>query len=125
VLVSHDLAVVGQVCEQVAIMYGGRVVETGTTNEVFTRPRNHYTAALLRSVPSVAAVGHRPSGIPGMPPAGVVFDGCSFAPRCPAVQPRCGTSLPALAGPDSHLVACHYPLGELARPPREEAESRG
>ena len=98
VMVSHDLAVVGEVCERVAIMYGGRIVETGTTREVFTAPRHHYTAALLRSVPSVRTVGHRPRGIGGSPPPGVVFGSCSFAPRCPAAQPRCRDSLPELAG---------------------------
>jgi peptide/nickel transport system ATP-binding protein len=110
VMVSHDLAVVGEVCENVAIMYGGRIVETGTTLEVFTAPRHHYTAALLRSVPSVTTVGHRPRGISGSPPPGVVFDSCSFAPRCPAAQPRCNEVLPELTGADARLVACHYPV---------------
>jgi oligopeptide/dipeptide ABC transporter ATP-binding protein len=108
-VVSHDLAVVGQVCERVTIMYGGRVVETGTTAAVFTAPQHHYTAALLRSVPSVASVGHRPQGIPGAPPAGAVQDHCSFAPRCPAAQDRCRSSLPVLTASAQGSVACHYP----------------
>ncbi len=112
IVVSHDLAVVGQVCENVTIMYGGRVVETGTTTAVFTAPRHHYTAALLRSVPSVAAVGHRPQGIPGAPPVGAVPDHCSYAPRCPAAQERCRAELPVLAAPPDGGpggVACHFP----------------
>jgi oligopeptide/dipeptide ABC transporter ATP-binding protein len=115
VMVSHDLAVVGEVCERVAIMYGGRVVEAGPTAEVFTRPAHHYTAALLRSVPSVATVGHRPQGIPGAPPPAVADGQCSFAPRCPAATDRCRTVLPALTGQNGRLVACHYPEGRGVR----------
>ncbi len=115
VMVSHDLAVVGEVCERVAIMYGGRVVEAGPTAEVFTRPAHHYTAALLRSVPSVATVGHRPQGIAGAPPPAVADGQCSFAPRCPAATDRCRTVLPALTGQHGRLVACHYPEGRGVR----------
>ncbi len=110
IMVSHDLAVVGEVCETVAIMYAGRIVETGTTRAVFTNPRHHYTAALLRSVPRVSTVGQRPSGIAGSPPAGAVDGSCSFAPRCPSAQGRCRTDLPLLSAEGSHRVACHYPL---------------
>jgi oligopeptide/dipeptide ABC transporter ATP-binding protein len=92
-------------------MYGGRVVEAGRTTEVFTRPAHHYTAALLRSVPSVATVGHRPQGIPGAPPPAVADGQCSFAPRCAAATDRCRTVLPALSGDNGRLVACHYPVG--------------
>ncbi|HET7015073.1 MAG TPA: ABC transporter ATP-binding protein [Streptosporangiaceae bacterium] len=127
VIVSHDLAVVGEVCERVAIMYGGRVIEVGTTKATFTRPRHHYTAALLKSVPSVATVGHRPVGIGGNPPASVVSDHCSFAPRCAAVQPTCRTRRPELtrSGPDQQVVACFYPVPDPVKDHEGQAERNG
>ncbi len=112
VFVSHDLAVVGEVCEEVAIMYGGRIVEAGPTRTVFAAPRHHYTAALLASVPSVRSVGHRPVGIAGNPPASVIDAHCSFAPRCPAAQEDCRSRRPVLAGSGPHSAACHFPVAD-------------
>jgi oligopeptide/dipeptide ABC transporter ATP-binding protein len=125
VIVSHDLAVVGEVCERVAIMYGGRVVEVGTTKATFTSPRHRYTAALLESVPSVATVGRRPVGIGGNPPASVISDHCSFAPRCPAVKPICRSQRPELTGlgPGQQVAACYYPVPDPAN--EDQAERNG
>jgi oligopeptide/dipeptide ABC transporter ATP-binding protein len=122
VIVSHDLAVVGEVCERVAIMYGGRVVELGGTPAVFASPRHHYTAALLASVPSVTAVGHRPVGIPGSPPHGVVDGQCSFAPRCQSAAADCLASLPEVVEHEDRLVACHHPVPRRTTGTRDEAK---
>ena len=97
VLVTHDLAVVGGTCEQLNVMYGGRIVERGLTSELLDSPRHPYTAALLRSVPDPDQPVHRLLSIAGQPPDLMQqISGCSFAPRCPAVLDRCATELPPL-----------------------------
>jgi oligopeptide/dipeptide ABC transporter ATP-binding protein len=90
VLVSHDLAVVAQTCQRVAVMYAGQVVETGPIDEVFREPRHPYTLSLLRSVPDVDVVRERLATIPGSPPdLAAPPSGCRFHPRCPFVQADC------------------------------------
>jgi oligopeptide/dipeptide ABC transporter ATP-binding protein len=110
VLVSHDLAVVAETCDRLAVMYAGRVVETAPIAEIFTAPRHPYTAGLLGSIPH-AAQGRRLRPIPGQPPdLGHLPAGCPFAPRCPVATPDCAVMPVRLApvGPD-HLTACLYP----------------
>jgi oligopeptide/dipeptide ABC transporter ATP-binding protein len=90
VFVSHDLAVVAQTCQRVAVMYAGQVVETGPINEVFREPRHPYTLSLLRSVPDVDVVRETLATIPGSPPdLAAPPPGCPFHPRCPFVQADC------------------------------------
>ena len=90
VFVSHDLAVVAQTCQRVAVMYAGQVVETGPINEVFREPRHPYTLSLLRSVPDVDVVRETLATIPGSPPdLAAPPPGCRFHPRCPFVQADC------------------------------------
>ncbi|MGH3083080.1 MAG: ABC transporter ATP-binding protein [Gaiellaceae bacterium] len=90
VFVSHDLAVVAQTCQRVAVMYAGQVVETGPINEVFREPRHPYTLSLLRSVPDVDVLRERLATIPGSPPdLAAPPPGCRFHPRCPFVQADC------------------------------------
>jgi len=79
--VSHNLALLATVCDELAIMYGGEIVERGPAQEVFLTPRHPYTAALIAAVPSVVEE-RLPSGIPGLPPPVVVTDRCGFADRC-------------------------------------------
>jgi peptide/nickel transport system ATP-binding protein len=87
VLVSHDLGVVAGTADRVQVMYGGTIVETGPTEEVFDRPRMPYTVGLLSSLPAVDQLGGRLQPIPGAPPSLVSLPpGCSFAPRCPLVE---------------------------------------
>ncbi len=97
VLVTHDLAVVSGTCEQLNVMYGGRIVEHGRTAELLASARHPYTAALLRSVPDPDLPVHRLLTIAGAPPDLMQpITGCSFAPRCPAVIDRCASELPPL-----------------------------
>jgi len=116
--ISHDLGVVRHITDRVAIMYLGRIVETGTTSEVYAAPKHPYTCALLDSVPKLvlneAGIldfkpirGEVPS--PYAPPPG-----CHFHPRCPDAQIQCRTDIPRLrdAGEDGK-VACHFPRGPV------------
>jgi oligopeptide/dipeptide ABC transporter ATP-binding protein len=92
VFVTHDLAVVAQTCERVAVMYAGRVLEEGAVADVFREPRHPYTLGLLRSVPDIATVGHRLETIGGAPPDLVAPPaGCPFHPRCPFAEDDCQT----------------------------------
>jgi oligopeptide/dipeptide ABC transporter ATP-binding protein len=90
VFVSHDLAVVAQTCDRVAVMYAGRVVETGTVRDVFVEPHHPYTLGLLRSVPDFDLVRETLSSIPGSPPdLASLPPGCPFHPRCPFAIVEC------------------------------------
>ncbi len=97
VLVSHDLGVVAGTVDRVQVMYGGTIVETGPTEEVFDRPRMPYTVGLLSSLPALDQIGGRLHPIPGAPPSLVGLPpGCSFAPRCPIAEDACRAEEPAL-----------------------------
>jgi oligopeptide/dipeptide ABC transporter ATP-binding protein len=116
VLVTHDLAVVAQNCERVAVMYAGRIVETGTVAEVFGSPRHPYTRALLRSVPDFDDRRAQLESIAGMPPDLITPpSGCRFHPRCDMAHPDCASVDPPLKalGP-GRGTACRY-HEELAR----------
>jgi peptide/nickel transport system ATP-binding protein len=115
-LITHDLGVVAETCDEVVVMYAGRVVERAVTAELFAAPRHHYTVGLLRSVPSYTAVGEatdekgRLQEIQGMvPPLWSLPVGCKFQDRCPAVQDRCRAEEPALTTVGATQVRCHFP----------------
>jgi peptide/nickel transport system ATP-binding protein len=117
IYVTHDLALVGQICERVMVMYAGRAVETGMVEQVFSAPAHPYTQALLRSVPTIDARIEGLATIPGAPPdprAGYPA-GCRFHPRCPLVREDCTRASyllePAGAG---RATACIHPE-EVAR----------
>ncbi|MER6212141.1 ABC transporter ATP-binding protein [Streptomyces sp. NPDC001642] len=97
IITTHDLGVVAEVCDRVAVMYAGQVVERAGTEQLFYRPRHPYTERLLQSLPRVGAA-HRLTGIPGQPPrAGDFPAGCRFAARCGyATESRCTTADPVL-----------------------------
>jgi peptide/nickel transport system ATP-binding protein len=105
-LVSHDLPLLAQTCDEVAIMYGGQVVEAGPAAALLSRPAHPYTKALLAAVPDPS--GRRAlSGIPGAPPHSVVEDACPFAPRCRYATEQCVDGNPRLESVDaSHAVRC-------------------
>ncbi len=96
-LVTHDLGVVASTCDRVAVMYAGRLCETGPTTAVLRAPRHAYTDALLRALPGEGAARARLQPIPGMAPR---IDrpppGCAFAPRCTHAEPRCAVDRPAM-----------------------------
>jgi len=108
VLVTHDLAVVSGTCEELNVMYAGRIVEHGRTEVLLDAPRHPYTAALLRSVPDPDQPVHRLLTIPGQPPDLMqATTPCPFAPRCPAQVERCLTEVPPLASVGhGHHSAC-------------------
>jgi len=107
--VSHDLGVVSRICDDVAVMYAGRVVEIAATRTLFESARHPYTMGLISCLPSITEVGQRLTPIPGNPPDPAdPPPGCPFAPRCPAAIDRCRAEVPALtAVSDGHSVACH------------------
>ena len=113
VLITHDLGVIAEVAHRVAVMYGGRIVETGPVDEIFRDPRHPYTVGLLRSVPRIDTVDSRLVPIPGQPPSPTQLpSGCSFHPRCAIGRDRaiCAARDPALAVLDgAHASACHFP----------------
>ena len=114
-LITHDLGVVARSAERVAVMYAGRIVETGPVHDLFARPGHPYTAALLASAPRIdGSEALRP--IEGAPPDLIAPpSGCAFHPRCPRSTPLCETRRPDLE-PDgvARALACHHPLTEPA-----------
>ena len=109
-LITHDLGMVAEMCETVAVMYAGRIVETGSTADVFARPRHPYTLGLLNSSPRRAKKGERLPSIPGLvPPPGLRGEGCSFAGRCSRALERCRTERPALTTTGATAAACWNP----------------
>jgi peptide/nickel transport system ATP-binding protein len=113
VFISHDLSIVAETCEKLAIMYAGHMVEYGTTKSVFAKPLHPYTQGLLGAFPSIKGPRAKLTSIPGMPPD--LLDppkGCRFNPRCPFVMDVCHTIEPKLLPADGidHLAKCHlYP----------------
>jgi oligopeptide/dipeptide ABC transporter ATP-binding protein len=117
IFVTHDLPVVAQICQRVAVMYGGELVETGAVHDVLLSPRHPYTLGLVRSAPDVDEVRDSLVPIPGSPPSLVnPPSGCRFHPRCPFVEEDCRvqpTPLRQLAG--NRATAClHYERTEEA-----------
>jgi oligopeptide/dipeptide ABC transporter ATP-binding protein len=111
-LITHDLGVVAEMCEEVFVMYAGRIVERAPATELFGTPRHPYTAGLLAASPRRGRRGARLATIPGMVPApGQRGTGCSFADRCARVIDRCRGERPPLAAvADGHLAACWSPV---------------
>ncbi|MBL1287190.1 dipeptide/oligopeptide/nickel ABC transporter permease/ATP-binding protein [Streptomyces sp. For3] len=119
VLVSHDLALVGDLSHRVAVMYAGRLAEVGDTRSVLTDPAHHYSRGLLGSVVSLEAGARRLHQIRGVVPAPQGFgEGCRFAGRCGAATELCRTTTPVLSGRGTtkdHGFACHHPAEAAAK----------
>jgi oligopeptide/dipeptide ABC transporter ATP-binding protein len=111
VFVTHDLPVVAQLCQHLAVMYGGQIVERGPVHDVFARPQHPYTLGLLRSAPDVEEVRDSLVPIPGSPPSLISPpSGCRFHPRCQFAEDDCQTEVPPLrliAG-DRATACLHY-----------------
>ena len=120
--VSHDLAVVAELADHMAVMYGGRIVESGTRDQVFTDPRHPYTRRLLRAVPDIAGKrtvvgipGH--AALPGSRP-----QGCYFHPRCQFARDDCRAEFPPVTDlGEGHKVRCYHVADALQQPPPEGA----
>jgi oligopeptide/dipeptide ABC transporter ATP-binding protein len=117
-LITHDLGVIARICDRVAVMYAGRIVESGSVAAIFRNPRHWYTRALLDSLPSTAGAGSRLASIAGSPlRAGASIRGCRFAPRCPAARDRCREREPTLEPMgDAHEARCWFPRPEPGAP---------
>ena len=110
-LVTHDLGVVAEYTDRVAVMYAGRIAEQGRTAELLARPRHPYTSGLLAARPSLRGRRGKLQAIPGVVPSPAARGaGCRFADRCARVLDRCRTAQPPLAGAAPELVACWNPL---------------
>jgi peptide/nickel transport system ATP-binding protein len=95
ILISHDMGVIATTCQRVAVMYAGRIVEAGPTEQVLTRPAHPYTQALLDCLPDIDGPVQRLTTIGGQPPDPRTYGtGCRFAPRCPRAQDACSESYP-------------------------------
>jgi peptide/nickel transport system ATP-binding protein len=116
-LITHDLGVVAEACDRVAVMYAGRIAEEGPTREVLRTPRHPYTRALLACIPAIDHSGERLEQIDGaMPGAGAIPPGCAFHPRCREVLDRCRSERPVLLGAGASRAACWRVPVEEPRP---------
>jgi oligopeptide/dipeptide ABC transporter ATP-binding protein len=120
VIITHNLGVVARYAHRVVVMYAGRIVETGSANDIYKNPRHPYTLALLNSVPRLDATERiRLDAIEGLPPDLVDLPpGCAFAPRCKFATEKCIQEAPVLVETDTgHTSACwrHHELTELAQ----------
>jgi oligopeptide/dipeptide ABC transporter ATP-binding protein len=110
IMITHDLGVVAEIADDVAVMYAGKFVEEGTVDRIYTAPRHPYTWGLLGSLPRVDLETERLAQIPGQPPSLLSPpSGCRFHPRCPYVMERCVTVVPELQGvrdDPGHRAAC-------------------
>jgi len=114
ILITHDMGVVAGRCDDVAVMYAGRIVEQAPVRDLFHNTRMPYTAALLSSIPKVTDPPHRKlDAIEGRPPDLInPPPGCPFAPRCKFADAACDEGKPALEGSARHQYACVRPLGK-------------
>ena len=107
-LITHDLGVIAETADRVAVMYAGKIVEYTTTDRLFANPLHPYTCGLMESIPRLDQPRERLAIIPGMVPDAREFpDGCRFAPRCPLAEETCRQQEPALEeGEEGHQVSC-------------------
>ena len=114
ILVTHDLGVVAESADDVAVMYAGSVVEQASVTALFAHPMHPYTAGLLHAIPRIDTTVATLAPIEGTVPSAIdIPPGCSFAPRCPHAQPRCRQERPSLLRlDDGRVLACHFPLTE-------------
>jgi len=108
IFITHNLGIVARMCDAVAVMYAGRVVEAGPVREIFNAPRHPYTRALIESIPRLGEANGRLTAIEGQPPDPAALpEGCAFHPRCPVRLEKCATERPrdTVVGA-GHRTAC-------------------
>ena len=113
-LITHDLGIVAEICDDVAIMYAGRIVEYASIRKLYDRPMHPYTRGLFNAVPSLdSPLGEELAVIPGLPPDPTDLPkGCPFSPRCSAAQDICREKACGMReGEPDHYVDCYFPLG--------------
>src|SRR5262245_1323387 len=108
IFITHNLGIVAKMCDQLAVMYAGRVVEAGPVRQIFNAPAHPYTQALLNSIPRLSDSRRRLTAIDGQPPdLGMMAPGCAFAPRCSRVMDRCRSAAPPETSVEAgHKVRC-------------------
>ena len=108
IMVTHDLGVIADMCDEIIVMYGGRVCERGTAEDIFYRPHHEYTKGLLRSIPNVDRIGEKLIPIPGTPSNLLNMPkGCAFCPRCEEAMKICiEEQPPEMQMPDGHFASC-------------------
>jgi peptide/nickel transport system ATP-binding protein len=117
-LITHDLGVVAETCDRVAVMYAGKIVEHASVEELFARPMHPYTHGLFRSLPTLAERKEMLAVIPGAVPSPLDFpSGCRFRTRCPLAEQVCTQEPPLREILSGHLAACHFAeqVGAMAR----------
>lgn len=109
IMITHDLGIVAQTCDKVAVMYAGELVEMGTARDIFKSPDHHpYTVGLFGSIPNLRSRVKRLTPIPGlMPDPTALPPGCCFAPRCPQKMSICDTVKPDVRSNGTHRISCH------------------
>ncbi|MCP4346880.1 MAG: ABC transporter ATP-binding protein [Desulfobacterales bacterium] len=108
ILITHDLAVVSQVTEKIAVMYAGKIVESGRTEDIISNPMHPYTQGLIRALPESRQRGSRLNQIPGIMPSLMNMPpGCAFHPRCTVCDPVCQEKSPEYIIADDRKIACH------------------
>lgn len=120
ILVTHDLGVIGAMADRTQVMYGGKIIESGPTQEIIQNAEHHYTNALIQAMPDMVDASDELYTIPGSPPQLTeIFDRCPFGPRCEAHTEECDIQMPPLVCTDSaesknlhvdHLLACVHPV---------------
>jgi peptide/nickel transport system ATP-binding protein len=125
-LVTHDMGVIAETADRVAVMYAGRIVEIGPVQEVIHNPQHPYTTGLMGSIPAVGQELERLPQIEGsMPRLNAIPAGCPFNPRCPRVFDRCKVERPDLLPADNSLAACWLHAPEMAAPGAKKDWSEG
>jgi oligopeptide/dipeptide ABC transporter, ATP-binding protein, C-terminal domain len=122
IIITHDLGVVAEHCDNIQVMYAGKIVEYGNTDDIYYGPQHPYTWGLLQSIPRLGDEIDRLEPIKGRPPSLINMPpGCSFNPRCPYVFDRCRSDVPELIPVDGHhAAACHLSLADKQRILQEE-----
>ena len=115
IMVTHDLGVIADMCDEIIVMYGGRVCERGTAEDIFYRPAHEYTKGLLRSIPNIDRIGEKLVPVPGTPINLLNMPkGCAFCPRCENAMKIClEEQAPEVQMPDGHFASCWLSVKEL------------